>query len=258
MNQTNKVRDFFDVVSEEYRGKYENLKVFHTYFFNQRLKQATDGIDFSGKVVLDIGAGTGNLYDYIAARNKSVDFYACDISAKMLEQSNIAAENRFVGKCYEIDFPPEKFDYIFMLGVTTYLDAQELEKTIEFIRRKLADDGLGIITFTNRNGVDTVTRTFAKNIARLFKLKNKVISQSFKIYAHSLNEVKSLLGGKLKVETVKFLNQTVFPLCYVFPKLSVNLADKLSHRAESGALLSVFSSDFIVFCKKDAPENQNA
>jgi ubiquinone/menaquinone biosynthesis C-methylase UbiE len=250
MNQTEKVRDFFDVVSEEYREKYEKRRIFHNYFFNQRLEQATGGLDFGGKTVLDIGAGTGNLYDYILAKNASVDFYACDISAKMLEQSNIPAEKRFVGKCYEIDFPVKKFDYIFMLGVTTYLAADEMKKTAEFVYRHLADDGLAIITFTNRQGFDTMSRTLSKNIIKLFKLKNKVISQSFRIYTYAPNQVESLHDGKLRMKEVRFINQTIFPFCYVFPKLSVNLAQKLGSKIKNKPVASRLSSDFIVFYKK--------
>ncbi|MDQ3798258.1 MAG: class I SAM-dependent methyltransferase [Acidobacteriota bacterium] len=253
MNQTEKVRDFFDVVSEEYRGKYEKRQIFHNYFFNQRLEQATEGLDFKGKTILDIGAGTGNLYDYIVSeKDDSVDFYACDISGKMLEQSNIPAAKRFVGKCYEIDFPLQKFDYIFMLGVTTYLAADEMEKTAEFIYRNLSDDGTAIITFTNRQGFDTITRTLGKNIIRLFKLKNKVISQSFRIYTYSLNQVESLCGGRLRAGEVRFINQTIFPFCYVFPKLSVSLAQRLAGKIRNGrqAAAQRLSSDFIVFYRK--------
>lgn len=250
MNQTEKVRDFFDVVSEEYRGKYEKRQIFHNYFFNQRLEQATEGLNFRDKIILDIGAGTGNLYDYIVSKDASINFYACDISAKMLEQSNIPPENRFVGKCYELDFPVQKFDYIFMLGVTTYLSADEMEKTAEFIYRNLADDGTAIITFTNRQGFDTITRTLSKNIIRLFKLKNKVISQSFRIYTYSLNQVKSLYQGKLRTSEVRFINQTIFPFCYVLPNLSVTLAQRLGDKLKNRRVAARLSSDFIVFYKK--------
>jgi SAM-dependent methyltransferase len=250
MNQTEKVRDFFDVVSEEYREKYEKRQIFHNYFFNQRLEQATGGLDFKEKTILDIGAGTGNLYDYIVAKEAAVDFYACDISAKMLEQSNIPAAKRFVGKCYEIDFPRRKFDYIFMLGVTTYLPADEMEKTAEFIYRNLADDGTAIVTFTNRQGFDTMTRTLSKNVIKLFKLKNKVISQSFRIYTYAPDEVENLYGGKLQAGDVRFINQTIFPFSYVFPKLSVKLAERFGGEMKNKQVASRLSSDFIVFYRK--------
>jgi SAM-dependent methyltransferase len=253
MNQTEKVRDFFDVVSGEYRGKYEKREAFHNYFFNERLEKATGDLDFSGggKIVLDIGAGTGNLYDFIKAKKDAkVDFYACDISAKMLEQSNIPPANRFVGKCYEIDFPVKKFDYIFMLGVTTYLNADEMRKTAEFIERHLSENGQAIITFTNRQGLDTISRLLSKNIIRLFKLKNKVIGQSFEIYTYAPDEAKNFGGGKLRAGAVKFLNHTIFPFSYLFPKFSVNLARKLGGKIENQRLASRFSSDFIVFYKK--------
>lgn len=250
MNQTEKVRDFFDVVSDEYRGKYEKREVFHNYFFNERLEKATENLSFAGKVVLDIGAGTGNLYDFIKAKDDSVDFYACDISGKMLEQSRIPAKNRFVGKCYEINFPIKKFDYIFMLGVTTYLNADEMRKTAEFIYQNLAEDGQAIITFTNRQGLDTISRGLGKNVIRLFKVKNKVIGQSFEIYTYAPREIKTLNDGKLKSSAIKFLNHTIFPFSYLFPKFSVNLAKRFGGKIKSQNIASRFSSDFIVFYKK--------
>jgi hypothetical protein len=137
-----------------------------------------------------------------------------------------------------------------MLGVTTYLNAEEMEKTAEFIYRKLADDGLAIITFTNRQGFDTITRTLSKNIIKLFKLKNKVISQSFRIYTYAPPEVESLYKGNLRRNEIRFINQTIFPFCYVFPKLSVNLAERMGNKIKNQPLASRLSSDFIVFYKK--------
>ena len=248
--QKAQVRDFFDRISGGYRDKYKAETDFHHYFFNQRLEAATAGIDFTNATILDIGAGTGNLYDYLTARFSGINFYATDISAKMLEQSRIAPANQFVGNVYDIEFPVAKFDFIFMLGVTTYLEAEEMNKVIDFIERSLTDDGRAIITFTNRFSFDNFTRSTAKTFAKLMRFKNSVLAQSFAIHTYNLPAVNRLPDNKLQVERVAFLNQTVFPFNMLLPKASVQIARGIEKRAKAHSLLSLLSSDFVVFWRK--------
>jgi hypothetical protein len=49
---------------------------------------------------------------------------------------------------------------------------------------------------------------------------------------------------------VRFINQTIFPFCYVFPKLSVTLARRLGSKIKNKQAAARLSSDFIVFYKK--------
>ena len=86
-DQNDKVSTFFDRISDDYRERYGPQNPFHSYFFRERLQAATEGIQFENKIVLDVGAGTGPLWDYLA-KYPGVDYYACDISPMMLAQSS--------------------------------------------------------------------------------------------------------------------------------------------------------------------------
>ena len=68
LEQNNRVSTYFDRISSGYSSRYSDRSAFHSYFFRQRLKAATDRFVFDGKRVLDIGAGTGALYDELIRR----------------------------------------------------------------------------------------------------------------------------------------------------------------------------------------------
>jgi len=59
--ENRRVSSCFDRISSGYSDRYGDQNPFHSYFFRQRLKAATDRFAFDGKSVLDIGAGTGAL-----------------------------------------------------------------------------------------------------------------------------------------------------------------------------------------------------
>src|SRR5690606_17764645 len=121
---------------------------FLEYFFTERLDESTRGIQINGKRILDIGAGTGNLYDHLVQSDADVDYYALDISAEMLAQSSIPHERRFVGKVAEVELPVPEFDLIFMLGVTTYIGGDEIGVTVEKLLSLLKSGGTAVVSFT--------------------------------------------------------------------------------------------------------------
>jgi len=116
LEQNNRVSSYFDEISPGYSARYGDQNPFHSYFFRQRLKAATDGFVFDRKTVLDIGAGTGALYDEMIRRCPTVDYFACDISPQMLAQSAIPPQRAFVGRVSEIALPRDSFDFIYSLG----------------------------------------------------------------------------------------------------------------------------------------------
>jgi len=116
LEQNNRVSSYFDEISPGYSARYGDQNPFHSYFFRQRLKAATDGFVFDRKTVLDIGAGTGALYDELIRRCPMVDSFACDISPQMLAQSAIPPQRAFVGRVSEIALPRDSFDFIYSLG----------------------------------------------------------------------------------------------------------------------------------------------
>lgn len=248
-SQKEAVSGFFENIAGDYKSKYTGRNAFHNYFFLERLEEATRGFEFDGKSILDIGAGTGDLYDELTRIAQKIDYYAVDISSKMLESSKIPENRRFSGYCYETTFPIHKFDYIFMLGVTTYLDEIELAKTLDFIQSGLKKDGTAIITFTNKTSLDWRSRSFFKFFARNFMPKANVLSQGFTIYPKNLVEAVNVTKDRFHSSEIRWLNHTVFPFSQLFKSSSSTLARYLHTRLKQGKLLSFLSSDFLMILR---------
>jgi ubiquinone/menaquinone biosynthesis C-methylase UbiE len=256
MDQEQKTREFFNRISDGYKDKYKTVSPFHIYFFNERLEKATCGINFNNKTVLDIGSGTGDLYDYIIKKYPEVAYYASDISEGMLKKSHVPESNKFVGNCYDISFPIDRFDYIFMLGVTTYMPLEELNKTLHFISERLQKNGTAIITFTNKSAYDTIMHDLLKKPLRLlYKKKNTVITQDFSIYTYTTAEVQAAVEPLFQVQAIDFLNHTIFPFNFLLPSISVMRAKRISQKTKSRKFLERNSSDFILKLTKKQPEN---
>lgn len=247
--QSDLVGAYFDRISLSYRRRFEAENPFHNYFFRDRLRVATAGLAFENKSVLDIGAGTGPLYDEMI-NHAGLDYYACDISAKMLSQSSIPIARQFVGKATEIELPRDRFDYIFLLGVTTYQSPAELEQTLAFISARLAPFGKAILSFTNRSSLDHVCRS----VLRLAKpiISSGVIAQAFATHAYSRAEVTEMIERQnLYVERSTFLNHTFSPFNTLLPQASVSFAKFITANCPA-ALLGACSADFIVFIEQKA------
>lgn len=236
-----------------YREKYGRTSAFHHYFFNERLQKAIAGLQLSDKDVLDIGAGTGNLFDHLVQRFPTVRFHATDVSAGMLSQSSIPANMRFVGPAYDHNLAVRKFDTIFMLGVTTYMEPQELERNLTFIADSLKPDGMAVITFTNKHGLDTMLRILLRKPLRLLGDRNKVLASGLPTYTFSRADVVNALHGKLHVERWDLLNHTVFPFNLLFSGLSLGLAKRLSRHRGTPAWLRFLSSDLMVHLNREKP-----
>ncbi len=236
---------FFDEVSGSYRDKYTARSPFHQYFFNERLEKATRGLDLSDADVLDIGGGTGDLYDHQVQRFPRMRFHATDVSAGMLAQSRVPAERKFVGHAYEHTFATRTFDVIFMLGVTTYLAPEELEKNLAFMAASLKPGGRVVITFTNKHGLDTWTRAVARGPMRWLGGRGRVLSSGLELYTYSASEARTILGRHFRVEQVDVLNHTVFPFNLLFSGLSLGLARRLARAKGTPAWLRWMSSDLL-------------
>jgi SAM-dependent methyltransferase len=249
-SQEQEVKEFFNRTAAEYRTKYSGRDAFHHYFFTERLFEATRGFDFKNKKVLDIGAGTGNLYDYLLEKEPQIDYYASDIAGDMLSQSRIPAHRRFEGLCYNVNFPVSRFDYIFMLGVTTYLDDEELGRIVEFIKRSLDPDGIAVVSFTNRSSIDWQIRKISRRGARVLAPGKYVIAQQFEIFPRDVQEAERLCGDGLGLEEVRWINHTLFPLSQILKSPSVRIAQAI-HRRQSSRFLNLLSSDFLLILRRD-------
>ncbi|MBS1581174.1 MAG: class I SAM-dependent methyltransferase [Bacteroidetes bacterium] len=241
---------FFDRVSGTYRDKYTHQSAFHRYYFNERLEKATRGMDLRGKCVLDIGSGTGNLYDHLIARAPDLRFFATDVSPGMLAQSRVPPAQRFVGHAYAHAFPVRAFDAIFLLGVTTYLSPEELQRNLAFMAGSLAPGGVAVITFSNRHGLDTGMRALFRLPSRLFGNRDRVLSSGLRTRTYSMGEVRRLLQPHLRIVREDVHNHTVFPFGALLPGPSIALAERLARLPADGgpppAWLRFLSSDLMV------------
>ncbi len=250
MEQKARVALYFDEISADYRSRYAAQNPFHNFFFRQRLKAAIDGFAFDGKSVLDVGAGTGALYDELIHYFPDVDYFGCDISSQMLAQSDIPADRAFVGRAQEVALPRERFDFIFSLGVTTYQDPADLAETWRFIGDRLAPGGTAIISFTKRGSVDHLLRSMMKLAKPV--VKRGVFGQSFATHAYRENEIGDMAkAAGLRVRRLIYLNQTFSPFNTLLPKPSVAVA-KWIEGSLPAAVMPVLSADFLVFAERAA------
>lgn len=241
---------FFNAISSTYKSKYSEQSAFHHYFFHERLHKATDGLTLSGNIVLDVGAGTGDLFDYLTAHFKNFDYNASDVAEGMLANSLIPEHKRFVGNVTKLELPHAMYHKVFMLGVSTYLSVDEMSDHIKFYDAILAENGEVIISFTNKYCLDGVFRNALRPVIRVFKRNDNVLAGGFAIKRYSLKEAKALFETNgFKVVKVDYLNHTIFPFNLIFKKPSVWLAKKLD-RIKKGSFISFFSSDFLIRAQK--------
>jgi ubiquinone/menaquinone biosynthesis C-methylase UbiE len=243
-DQTHKVQSFFDNIAADYPGRYESP--FLKFFYTERLIAATAGFNFEGKSILDIGAGTCALYHFLKKDGKSFKYYASDLSKEMLNQCKLPEEQLFHGQLEEQNFPVDKFDFIYMLGVSNYMPPEELKNTLVWIQNHLSPTGRAIVSFTHKNSIDYQMIYLLKNPLRALGFKKKGVAQDFKSYAYSPKELRSILPEKLVIERLHWLNYSIFPFNRLFTGLAVGLAKWWQRR---GREMPLFSSDFLIVAK---------
>ncbi|MCO6492218.1 MAG: methyltransferase domain-containing protein [Phaeodactylibacter sp.] len=222
------VRAFFDRIADTYPQRYTGVRPFHRQLFGERLKQAVTGRDFTQKTVLDIGAGTGALYDYLADTQTGFDYYACDISEKMLARSRIPEGRRFVGQVYDSAFPVQRFDYIFALGLTTYLTREELSRLLAFLPGRLSTDGVAIISYTHARSMEWRMRRLLRPLFRRLGLRRHLLGQPFEVTAYTPEAVKEMLPPGLQITQIHWLSPTLPLFSRFFPQAGAALARRLA------------------------------
>ena len=244
-SHSEQVRRFFDALAPTYRDRYGKTQPFLAYFHRQRLEEATRPFSFTGKRVLDIGAGTGQLYEFLLEKEPAIDYYACDLSVEMKKHSRVPPERYFVGQATALHFPADDFDLVFVLGVTTYLSRSENDRLLQWIVAHLRPGGQAVLSFTHRRSLDYQLR-------RLFRAfgwgrkdgRSLLLGQRFPISAFSLPEARTLMNDQFQVEQVAWLNQTIFPFNRLFPRWSIWLARRWRRPAPWA------SSDFLLFLSR--------
>ena len=98
----------------------------------------------TGKKVLDVGCGHGELMDLLKPNNNVIGM---DFNMKMIEE-NLKKESKVVwGTAEDIPFPNEHFDAVCALGLIEYLSSYKY--FINEVHRVLKPKGTAIISFRN-------------------------------------------------------------------------------------------------------------
>lgn len=252
-NSNEHIKALFDNLSKDYQDRKREKNPFLKYFNEQRLTLATKHLIKSKKLkILDLGAGTGFLYDYLVSMEIDVSgYFAVDISENMLSQSSIPVDQRKQASVDELElFGERTFDCIFCLGLTTYLSEPSLIKLIGDSYSLLNPDGKLIISFTNRDSFDFKFRGVLRMILPKFLKEGRVLSL-FSIQSLNSNEaINTIQRAGFTSERLLYLNQTIFPFNRIFPSFSVWVAKKFDNLSSSK--LKRWSSDFLVIASKDS------
>lgn len=251
------VEHFFDRASARYAERYSGNDPFLRYFLRERLDKAVRGMDLAECDVLDVGSGTGELYALLHRRFPGMRFLATDVSAGMLRHSAVPETQRMHGHAYAMDLGNRRFDAVFMLGVSTYMDRAELGRNFAFIARHLRPGGRFVATFTNRHALDTWCRAAARALLPHRSTgDHRILSSGLAIHAYSTRELKHLFQGMFRMERIDTLNHTLFPFNRAFPALSEKLAQLLSRIAGAPWWLRPLSSDLMIHATLATPPPQ--
>ena len=209
------VGSYFDDIASDYAIRYKKERPYHYYLFHERLIIATRGIDLNSGCILDVGAGTGGLYDFIRENGGNDNYFAIDVSSQMMAQSRIPDARRRVGKLGEVDLPASEFDCIFILGVSSYLPPAELEMVLRKATELLSPAGKLIVSYSNLRGLDWKIR----RLIRYFWRGRGVAGQSFETFAYAPSQL-ALPQGLRQTSSVWY-NSTITPFNTLMPRTSV-------------------------------------
>src|SRR5207244_1909124 len=110
--------------SDAYRFSFNPVRLAARRFLDQRTAQLKESLELNPSLVVgDIGCGSGESIDWVAARSKFV--HGVDISEVMIDMArrNVGAKNvaLSVSDCAPIPLPDASMDRVVCLGVLDYL-----------------------------------------------------------------------------------------------------------------------------------------
>ena len=111
-------------INDTYRKKYEKYGVdsrsLHWHSekaAKQRYVQIVSDIDFSGKTILDVGCGFGDIIPYIKKESKEFEYTGVDVMPEFIEEAKkIHSEYTFLVKDYFNEPIDNKFDIVMCSG----------------------------------------------------------------------------------------------------------------------------------------------
>ena len=114
------VANHYEPLLNKYSRGYEILDWESLDSQVKRFEVLTNNVELSGKKLLDIGCGTGDLFGYLKNQNINLSYYGIDILPKMIERAyDIYPKGRFFsGNIFkDSPFSKKQFDVIFCSGI---------------------------------------------------------------------------------------------------------------------------------------------
>jgi len=250
MLQGSSVSQFFNGIASTYRARLDGTRPFLSYFFAQRLQLAITGLSLAHQKILDVGAGTGVLFDYLQEKAIPNQYFACDSAEQMLGQSHIPLENRMVGNIHQLPLSWGSFDYIFLLGVSSYMSTETFEQTLPEAARRLDKEGQLIVSFTHQGGLDYRWRSIIHRLIPKGERRKGVITQAFQVQAYTPSAIAELASTHFQIKTIKWLPPVIPGLHHLSPQLAIFLSKFLDRYLSIIFLRRLLSSDFIIFLEK--------
>lgn len=114
------IKNHYEPLLAQYSGGYKILDWESRESQLKRFEVLTTHVDLSGKSLLDVGCGTGDLYGFLEERSVDVKYYGVDILEKMIGRAlkNHPGGRFFTGDIFsESMFCKKQFDVVFCSGI---------------------------------------------------------------------------------------------------------------------------------------------
>ena len=114
------VSDHYEPLLNRYSRGHEILDWESRESQTKRFDVLIDNVELSGKKLLDVGCGIGDLYGYLTDKGFAADYYGIDILPKMIDRAReIYPDGRFfTGDIFkESNFSKKQFDIVFCSGI---------------------------------------------------------------------------------------------------------------------------------------------
>ena len=179
-NTYNEVAEEFDQTRKKYSSVIEELKTY--------IKE--------GEKVLDLGCGTGRLYEIF--RGKNIDYTGVDFSERLVQIARSKYGERFVvGDILNLPFPEKNFDSVWAIASLHHVPKKKFRKqAVNQIKKVLKPGGRIIATFWN------IKSFLRKDLYIPFHGKKRYY------HAFSLGELRrSFKKAGFKIEELRYLKQ---------------------------------------------------
>lgn len=205
----------YDFLEASKKGKIGE-RIFHRL----RIKNMVSMISGSNMDILDIGCGTGILFEYICKNENrvvGVDISEWCISKAKEHAKEIGANPKlYVGDAFDLKFKQESFDLIILSGVMEHLRGDLIE-IVEKIRRLLKKDGKVLISLPYYHPLNPFSYELVYDFFRKALSGRKDIEEEGEHKHFTVEELRKLFKG-FKILKVKNTALGV-ELCVLFQKV---------------------------------------